>query len=611
MAEKYHIDSKEVDEIQWKNFANNIVDSLSKTTDKLDLFEKDGWLSTMQFGKLASFIVEKIVEKSPKEGFNHAIGLSCVLALDRGLKNNGLSSLYLPSGIKKAKDQTLVNMMKSDTANLVDFDLADFWNCSPVRPFSEYFENLIKRIENKKRIRIKGDLQEWSPIFFTSLLENTSLKYSQLNKTLNSKTFKSLKDKGALDKYRIQLLNFYNEKISLEKTKTILLSQIYVEPSFHIFEKCLNFNDKRNTYQHPFLPSSFIDIGYEKPLYNFILDWYDNNSIKIDCFYKKNPRLILLYGYPGQGKTSFCKRLLNGILAENLLKNVFYIKLDMIRDVKNFSEDPLSEIREYLDKTDKLNITASTLEKSFLILDGLDELRMMKGLDNETIELIIKQLTHECKHNNGLKILITSRYGYVNLKEVYPKRILIFQLSEFDKEQQKNWLKKYQDLFNLKEKPILQKIEKIINFQHKEGIGNILKQPVLLHLIASLDDVDIEAKSIEVYEEIFNQIDNPIWKEEQINALAGIEKTEIRQFIRALAFKMFKKENYDKLGYLHKTEIDEMKATKQFKEHLNVPFYSVLKTLLLTFYFQEVYSDNNDYAISFLHKSILDLLLRY
>lgn len=85
--------------------------------------------------------------------------------------------------------------------------------------------------------------------------------------------------------------------------------------------------------------------------------------------------------------------------------------------------------------------------------------------------------------------------------------------------------------------------------------------------------------------------------------------------MRELAFEIFKSGE----GYIHKSKIDQLQATKTFKDKLQgTTFQSALKTLMIAFYFQEVKrqeqdhyhyrEDKDEFAIEFLHKSLQEYL---
>ncbi len=104
----------------------------------------------------------------------------------------------------------------------------------------------------------------------------------------------------------------------------------------------------------------------------------------------------------------------------------------------------------------------------------------------------------DIKDSPHLKVIITSRYGYINLERLRSEKSLIIQLNEFTLNQQKNWL----DIFRRfhPETPLTKnKLEQIHNSDTAIYLKELIGQPILLHMIASLEaKIDLTTSKFEI-----------------------------------------------------------------------------------------------------------------
>lgn len=415
------------------------------------------------------------------------------------------------------------------------------------------------------------------------------------------------------ERYLVDLKNQYTE-ITLNDEKGLTLNHIYQEPNYSIFKKCLLDEAHKNIAKDKvFVNPKLIHLANN--VHSFVLSWL-RSSTKLSKLKNAKARILLLYGYPGQGKTSFCKRLVYDLLrAQDFAKPLFMLRLRELSEPIKLKSEVLATISHHLNEEYQLETSKNSLKSSLLILDGLDELLMKNKLQNNDIEDIFRAIVDEVERYKDLKIIITSRYGYLNLERLPANDLLIARLDEFELEQQLNWLKAYQTFYP---KVWLTK-EKITEIRENGGfIDELIRQPILLHMIASLDQDFVEGvgNRAGVYSALFDQITNPVrWKDAQIKILKGLDTEDLRGTLREAAFHIFQSGE----GYIHKTGLEKLPAVLELREKLQKQdsyFREALKMMMVAFYFQErpksrrLRSDDEDYdyAIEFLHKSLQEYL---
>ena len=195
-----------------------------------------------------------------------------------------------------------------------------------------------------------------------------------------------------------------------------------------------------------------------------------------------HPNCSLIFGYPGQGKSSLCKKIAydvaNGAIVS--IKNVYLLPLRYVpaASIEGFLRQPFEYIREQICKhvyqNRAININ-DELRHCLLLLDGLDEL----DLTNERSEgFYLELLNNLFRPDPGISVLVTSRYLKIDIQEITcDKSPLIMSLRSFDSQQQKRWVEKYQCFYpNNKLTPDI--IDKVNLYEDYELRLNDLKETV-------------------------------------------------------------------------------------------------------------------------------------
>ncbi len=393
----------------------------------------------------------------------------------------------------------------------------------------------------------------------------------------------------------------------MDDNKGMTLKDIYVEPTFKIHTSCIdNINELSNS------KDSFYKIENDSSIHAFFNDFFFTSKKN---HWIKSSNVCLLLGYPGQGKTSFCIKLLNDYLINesNKEKYIFYFKLKNIRDSKNLVNNPLSILYDEAVFLTEIEIDKHLFRKSVLILDGLDELFMKEGLKSDDIERFCKELIRESEKFNHLQVVITSRYGYVELEKLKKESILIFQLESFDQNKQQEWIEKFYrfhpdtwltpkqlDFYNSKK-----------GYAQKRYIKEFLEQPLLLHILASLtSNINDKIDRTTIYNQLFVElIERRYSSDGQLEILKNIEKNDLREVIQEIAFAIYKSGN----GFIGKKEILKLQSVQKYLGKLSSSeFIESIKGIMISFYFKETEQniyDEKDYVIEFLHKSLQEFMV--
>ena len=253
----------------------------------------------------------------------------------------------------------------------------------------------------------------------------------------------------------------------------------------------------------------FIACEYEGSLHTYAQKFLNNKDpLRLA---NKPAQVLLLLGYPGQGKTSFTKRLMYDLLGNRgFSQKVLLVRLRALQQPRELLNNPFS----YLCPTSSIPSRKSTLrphrnlslKNLAIILDGLDELYMKEGLTNDDIDEFCKVLLRISESHKKLKIILTSRYGYLNTEKFPRQKLLMLRLQPLSLDQQKNWLEKYkQDRFYPFCRLSAEKLEEINdpnrpNFAH---IRELINQPILLQMVAAADfDIQASDTRATLYEKV-------------------------------------------------------------------------------------------------------------
>lgn len=418
-----------------------------------------------------------------------------------------------------------------------------------------------------------------------------------------------IEEKEELTSYYRGLKDMFYDTV-MDDEKGMTLDHIYTEPSFSILNSAFQNEDVRFINKPR---QRFYDADPRYKIHEFIEDIINGeNPLQL----KKIFRLILILGYPGQGKSSFCKKIMNDYVLSNKIerKSLFYFPLRNIRQAREFIYDPLSTLYEEATNVTGQNLIKSEFNKSIIILDGLDELYMRENLKLEEIDKLCVELVRLIEKYPDLHIIVTSRYGYVDDERLNKENILITHLSPFSPGLQLEWLSKYHN-FHPETWLSKGKLEALNSEYKYEHIRELIEQPLLLHMIASVkSEIDENTNRARIYSQLFNEIiDRKYAKEGQIEILKTISKDDLKELIREVAFAIFQSGN----TFITKTELLKLPSTQLFLKKLpEINFRDSIKGVMISFYFRETQKskkddydeDKSNYAIEFLHKSLSEFM---
>ncbi len=435
--------------------------------------------------------------------------------------------------------------------------------------------------------------------------------------------------KAALRQYYDTLKAEYRQ-IVLNDEQGMTLENIYVEPSMTILGACLKTHiSPIQSKQEPFQPLPTPPSSVHDFVDHCFLE--ENETPLRNGLATPQARLMILLGQPGQGKTSFCRRFLHDhINPEALDENkVFFVRLRDVRSTRELFSDPSRTLEEHVCRKIDLNsnyLDRNIFYRSVWLLDGLDELSIQDGDARDTDDFIKKLLRLQEQHPR-LRILLTSRYGQVDLdKYLRHEPVWIAAIAGFDKTRQLEWLEKYRHFH-----PDCHLDASYIEAMHNDGgrspyehLRELIDQPVLLHLIAIANvHIPENTNRAAIYTQLFDQLIKRTWDQRtwdqraQIDSLRNLSgPQELRTYIREIAFAIYTSE-YE---YLRKHDLEKLPASAQFIQALGdrAELKHVLRYLMVAFYMQETprdardteeSDDNRAYAVEFLHKSLQEYLV--
>lgn len=384
------------------------------------------------------------------------------------------------------------------------------------------------------------------------------------------------------------------------------LAKIYVVPHITFWKHSISTDSSKG----------FSSIPSCSDLHQFTKH-FDSNELETHYKEIKFPssQMLILLGAPGQGKTSFCKRVLHDLLSEqeNTDRNIYYLKL---RDIDNtkFLESPFS----YLIENKILPQTiAKDLEKALIILDGLDELYLHNGGHLSQVDTFIDTLLNQLNKTRykNAKIILTSRFGYLSLNKFHAENnLIIASIDTFNEDQQIEWLIKYQSAAPDKKISLtpdkIKEIHTEILFQKPlVHFKELFEQPVLLHLfVLSGLEVNTQTKRTQIYNQLFEKLSHRSWEQDPFNALKRIRSRELKEVSKAIAFEMYKNNK----AFLNKTALNNIPAVQDFYEKIEITAIQQKKELyrylFIAFYWQKKTKEESE-VLEFLHKSLQEYLI--
>ena len=426
-----------------------------------------------------------------------------------------------------------------------------------------------------------------------------------------------------LQHYRKIVDEYENEEI-FGNTNGLTLKKIYVEPHCRKLEEVKEYEDALKKTKlinlYKFKPLKILIHQY---IYDFFLNTKKKDKDGVRRIIKNRNKIVIVLGYPGQGKSSFTKK----IIYDQVTKKRVYtgkILLIKLRDIiyDDFFKNPIESILTEIESNHLVNILwklkKDDLEDTILILDGLDEIVIREKLATNDIDKFLEKFFELVTHRfYNLKIIITSRKGYIDLKKIYKDNILVLELEEFNLEQQINWLNSYKEINNTEIKE--ETLRRISSSSDYKYIANLVSQPILLYMIveSNINLFNLTSR-VNLFNSLFTELINRRYSDEKHGIFKNIEPNDLRVLIQDIAIEIFKSSN----EYIHKETLVNLDSVKIFYSKLNEELgyneslknskiADALKGIMIAFYFKETEIDDknsDNFAIEFHHKSLQEYL---
>lgn len=492
---------------------------------------------------------------------------------------------------------------------------ADFFNNPAKHPLIRQFQPIFKQF-----LEEQIGISEEESIALSRSLPTDFWQCLREEWELHKEEFQSLFEyfhDNPLDKgwhSHLEKLSYYNEIRSHYQRpsmgdKRIKLSEIYIEPYFEVHNRCLPKEKWDNAEKR----ENFTILGDQRKLHEYINEYF-LKRIPVFPSRSEEAQILLLLGQPGQGKTSFCYRLIYDLLRQGEPeKDLAFLRLRDVPNVREFINHPFQEIEKYFEAF------SFNFKNILIVLDGLDELYMSEGITDNEINDFFYNLPRLLQQRQGTLLIITSRLNYISPEKIRENDALVFQIAPLTKGQQKNWLKIYSEFYPdcLLSNEMLDEVNDKSN-EHLGHIRELINQPILLHLIAEARFDVLEGKNrAQIYTRLFDKLTDRDWDPRmQLEKFRRIDKEKFRDYIRFLAYQI----HCSDYEFLLLSDVESMKETERFvKDNLNSNYTDLkdaLKDVLITFYLKEtdtqkleqLVENRRDSAFEFFHKSLQEYL---
>ncbi|MGV8135940.1 MAG: pentapeptide repeat-containing protein [Mangrovibacterium sp.] len=578
-----------------------------------DWFEKDSLVEKIPYAKIVAWFIKKsVVIEDVDKAFNHAYAMAYFLCFSQGIKRykvflKGVDLVEIKTGKQSEYFFPLGN------GDLIDTDI--------FHHYEKKYENLLNscQVADKAKGTVLNYIRWNLKIIFHELLEDRPLVYKTLCEELDKTSFLLRNDKLRITQYYQEQKNFYLSPVMGDE-QGMTLQDVYIEPGYRIHKNCIgenkvNENFKESEYTDPERNSVHVFVEPKTNVYTTIHellgDFIFDSPIKDEIKYPDTTTLVLL-GYPGQGKTSCIRRLLFDLIGDpgNSLTSIYHLPLRSIENVRNFCDAPFEVIEEHMKEKNLPDYYIQRVARNgIIILEGLDELAIQSGTKEKTIDEVVKELLRVQENRPGLKLIITSRLGYLNCEQFIKKNLLILQLKEFSSRQQQHWLSKYKMFY-----PGCRISKKDIQEYNKEDnhLKELINQPILLHMVVTSGlKASKDTNRAKLYETLFNSLIERKWADKkQIGILGELKPEDLREIVQDIALAIFHRGR----NCIQKKEVEELEAVRRnIAQKLGFDkLGGTLKGVMVSFYFQEVEQKEGNgsfnYGIEFLHKSLSEYM---
>jgi hypothetical protein len=348
----------------------------------------------------------------------------------------------------------------------------------------------------------------------------------------------------------------------------------------------------------------------------------------------KAPRLRLICGGPGSGKSTFTKWWAARVAAKGNFK-VWHIALNRL----NFTGDLESKLKDFATKDPYLKGNPFDEPKLLIIFDGLDELALSGKVGLAAAENFTEQICTIVHANSQyLKVLISGRDAIVQSqinKFSKPEQIwhlLPYYLSKdaareykaeprdlLAQDRRHNWWQQYGCLKG-------KNYEGLPKSLSNHRLNEITSQPILNYLVAISDyflqdRIDEETTRNQIYQSLLEKVHERGWADR--NKATGNLGHPITESISFADFQLILEEvglcawHGDGRKVSEATIVNHCSSSKKvqkllprFSENLDNPGQARITKLLTAFYFQERGEDreSGDKTFEFTHKSFGEFL---
>lgn len=219
-------------------------------------------------------------------------------------------------------------------------------------------------------------------------------------------------ESASLPNLQKQYLQHFHKPLFTDGKKIVSLAELYIPNKFMIAREKGPFGN--------LIEFIFLFLQGRLP------DWLSQNGIHA----ANEINTLLIEGYQCTGKSTLLSKILDKLYSNNksIERNIHFLSFSE-RDLRNRPLSPRS-ICDYL------NISLNALTNATLLIDAIDESNWATSKAEEQLELLISDLRpYQCK------LIITSRYGYLNVSEI--SSMLSILLQPFTIEQADEWIDIY------------------------------------------------------------------------------------------------------------------------------------------------------------------------
>lgn len=418
------------------------------------------------------------------------------------------------------------------------------------------------------------------------------------------------------------LCNTKNIKNMLHNNKFIPLTyqNYFIRPLF--LEQ--NMNDKKiATLSDVYIENKFIILDFEQQNANkkytgiiqFIEDFIKENLRSVNygttySFGSKHIKVLFIKGHPGSGKSSLFYYLAylkshDRSFLQNY--NFYFAKLTEIFDANDGKlniQNPIEDLQN------QIKIDLRIQKNIVLVLDGLDEICVVKNFDINEYCYNLVRITHKFQN---LKIIITTRLNYIKISHNDNKNVFNIQLSNLDINDLKNWITKYFNIHNTssKEKKLAEINVAYMEKNENRQIIEILAVPLLFYMIVVSGINVSKITSIgELYDQIFGELKKRNYNkaEYDFEQKHGINSRIPEKLARQIAIEI-SKEMYSKNTLLLKVNSKDLRIALNRACSIEYNFdesdkKEIEKLFPITFFYKESID-----AVEFAHKSIMEFFV--